>query len=836
MAVRVLDATARGRLQRVVVALAVALTMGLTLGGATAPAAATEATDDASTRAEALGLEVVAGFDGHTVRSAWTPVTVVMEPDRPIRADLVVASPYDLATTLQSREVEVAAGVRKSFPFLVPGGADRIQVQVTVLGENGEPLVVRPRLARTSGILVGLVGGLDVADGPAFTLDRLDEPATYVAVDDPILDLGARALDGLDAIAVRQGDLVDLDEAQRTGIAEAVTHGLQLVVTEVSSTDLGLPWQPFTAIEDTGLVRAPGAWAASLRDLEPPAPDGAARGGPTPTSVAAMQAGRGRVAVTTFGFADPGVSGVWAELLQPTGAVRGGIGEYASPAFAANSTQLFQTSTGQPPSLVWLALFLVAFLVIAGPVTGFVLRRRGRPELAWAVVPVVTAVFVAGAFVGASGTRPAVGVSGRAAMWIDGVGSTVSMSALRAPTAGDHTITLPGQDWQVVAGGNLSRARVSADEATDTVATAFSLSSQSLGGVTAWRTIDDAPPMAVEVAIVDGQARVEVTNTSDVVLRSVRLQIGGTSSNLAGQLDPGQTHTEAIDLPARPQQTQNTFFNWFDRRQGRDTALAMQAGIAAQMMERSVGIAWVSAAADDPFDLGLPTIDERAPIDAGTFIAVGVTPTPTDDGTSGFEVQATPFVNFNNEFWTDGIGLVGGFGQLPIRFRLPHEGTATAVTFDVQEANPFGGREMAPLVPGDCVDIERRNGSTDQVIETVTVCDGPGEANELLCPEDADFCFVSEFGDGEVCFPDGGCEVFRPLPRVDDDPTVPTGLEAWDRLARTWVVVEPDGTTAPGEIERWMSPLGEVWVRPSGDIFQFDLFAQSVQVTVEAAS
>lgn len=835
MTVTVLDTALRGRLRRIVVALAVALAGGLALTVPVAPAEATEAAqDDASTRAEALGLEVIAGFDGHTVRSTWTPVTVVMEPDRPVRAELVVASPYDLGTTLQPREVEVAAGVRKSFPFLVPGDADRLQVQVTLLGEDGEPLVVRPRLARTSGILVGLVGGLDPADGPSFTLDRLDEPATYVAVDDAVLDLGGRALESLDAIAVRQGDLVDLDDAQRTGIAEAVTHGLQLVVTEVTSTELGMPWQPFTAIEDTGLVRAPGAWAASLRDLQPP--DVEARGGPTPTSVAAMQAGRGRIAVTTFGFQDPGVGGVWAELLQPTAAVRGAIGDYASPAFAANATELFRTSTGQPPSLVWLAIFLVAFLVVAGPLTGVVLRRRGRPELAWVVVPVVTAVFVAGAFVGASGTRPAVGVSGRAAMWLDGVGSTVAMSALRAPTAGDHTITLPGQDWQVVAGGNLHRARVQADEATDTVATTFSLSSQALGGVTAWRTIDSAPPLAVEVAIVDGQARVEVTNTSEVVLRSVRLQIGGTASNLAGQLDPGQTHTEAIDLPARPQATQNTFFNWFDRRQGRDTALAMQAGIAAQMMERGVGIAWVSAAADDPFDLGLPTIDERAPIDAGTFIAVGVTPTPTDDATSGFEVQGTAFVNFNNEFWTDGIGLVGGFGQLPIRFRLPHEGTATALTFDVQEANPFGGREMFPLVPGDCVDIERRDGNTDQVIETVTVCDGPVEANDLLCPDDADFCFVSEFGDGEVCFPDGGCEVFRPVPRVDDDPTVPTGLEAWDRVAREWVVVEPDSTTAPGEIERWMSPLGEVWVRPSGDIFQFDLFAQSVQVSVEAAT
>ena len=504
-----------------------------------------------SSPADDWGLQATLGIGGHDVPSAWRPVTVTVAPEVPLRGRLLVATDRNGSRLVQTRDVEVTPGARKQWMLLAPP-AGAVQVQL-VDDDGGEVVTVTPTRERVDGFLVGVLGTLDPQQLPRVTLPITDQRAVPVAVGEDVLDLGPRAIASLDTLVVRQADLAALTDTQRGAVAQQVTAGATLVVLAASDPDLGLPWRATTEYADGALVPAPGAWGtttAALAGLErssdPTVDDVTRTVGP---DVAAVAAGRGRLVVTTADLGTGSLDAVapWEHLLQPAAGVATRADRSAEE-LPERVEQAFGSVIGDPPSVAWLAIFFVLYVLVAGPVVGVVLSRRRRPELAWVVLPVVTALFATAAFLGASGSRPRVGATGQVAAWLDGIGSDLAVGGVRAPTAGTHTVVLPGTGWDVTTASWAGTARLAL---TDDTTVELTLPGQSFGAVVAERPASGAPPLDVEVALFADEARVEVTNVGDRPVDDLELRLAHTEHALAATVAPGETVVRSVALPDR---------------------------------------------------------------------------------------------------------------------------------------------------------------------------------------------------------------------------------------------------------------------------------------------
>lgn len=854
---------------------ALVVLVALALVGAWGEAAPATA-DQADLPTADWGVDVTAGVGGHVVGDTWAPVTVTLRPEAPFRGRILVMSGRAGSTVLQSRPVEVAADVEKRYVLLAPPSVD-LQVQVVEEGTD-EAVTLQPRPDRATGFLVGVLGGSDPAALPPVTLPMTDQRATAVAVDDVLLEMGPRALQSLSTLVVRQSDLAGLSEPARHAVTARVADGATLVVTGATDPDLGLPWRAFSDRTDAGLSPLPGAWAASAASLVDPGGDRVTRqpasDGSDAPDVVAIAAGRGRVVATTLEVGGPGPAGdqmVWEDLLQPDQHAMSAGSSRRFDDLPNDVEQAFGASAGQPPSFAWLAIFFVVYVVVTGPVLGMVLSRRRRPELAWVVVPLVTALFAGAAFVGATGSRPGVGVSARVATWVDGVGTTMAVTGVRAPRAGQHTIALPGGGWDLSTASWQAAVRVA--EGTDTVAT-VQVPAQSLGAVVGWRPLDRQPPLDVEVALFDAEARVEVTNTSEQDLSEPTLRLATETYELAATLPAGETLVQTVALPDALPRQRDPFGEGvrgpFDRPGGPEDLASLARW---ELLDRNPGLAIVTATSEDDLGLAVASVDGTAPTDRGTLVAVGVTPSVTDDATTPFEVRRDLVAAGRGAH--HGMPLtISGPGPATMRFRLPHEGAVDSLSLALaHDMGRFGGVQPRPprAQPVErCGLLERRDADTGDVREATEAC-----APDFPCPPDATTCSWSGDGgervEGQACFPDGSCqdlvwtaEALMPAPPGPEatvtavpreevppprdvpppppreapppppdvqPPEVPafSGLQVWNHLDRRWEdvpagenVVDDEGAT------RWLSPLGEVWVRATGELAPFDLAPQGV--------
>lgn len=763
--------------------------------------------------AEALGLNVALGVGGAGVTGTWAPVEVRLAPDQPFRGQVLVATGADGGQQLERIDVEVGAGATKRWFLLAPPQRP-LTVQVVAEGAD-EAVTVRPNEQRVDGFVVAALGSA-ADEVPAVTSPTLDRRSTVVTLEAGVLDLGARALQSVSSLVVSEADLASLPDAHRATLVEAVGNGAQLVVTGVSEADLGLPWRTATGVADGRVDPVPGAWVTD---------DG---------TTAAIAAGRGRLATTTR--ATSAVDD-WEVLLQP--AASAATRQPQVDRLTNDLEEVFRATSRAPVAMGWLIAFLVAHVVVVGPVLGLVLTRRRRPELAWVAVPVVTALFATAAFVGASGARPRVGVTATATTWVDGTGTTMVATGLQAPREATHTIALPGTGWAVLGTGWQTDARVDRGDG-DRTRVHLELPSLASGGTVAWRAAEEAPPLEVEVALVDGQAHVEVANVGGVDLDDVRLHLASDEFRLVDRLAAGDTHVAEVGVPDRLPDNRDVGFGGFRPVQpagpGGDVTAedrrALLRLLAWDLFDRAPGLAWVTASTSGGLGIDVPDVDGGAS-HLGSVVAVGVRPATTDDATTPFEVPRDSFLA--NDTFQDTPSIVHGNGPVVQRFRLPHEGDLASLQLALHP-NARGRGFVEPIPePMRCGTLEVRDTDTGDVLRVVEGCE------QDMCPPDAEMCSASETSngvlEGQACYPDGRCEDFRftDQPGPDAAPQPPpgavgdSGLQAWDHEQRSWVdITDPDG---PGDLA-WVGPLGDVWIRTTGHLEGFDLAPQGIGATL----
>lgn len=505
--------------RRIVVAVVALVVAGAGLGVVGTPAALAE-TD----------LDVEAGYgDGLYVPGRALPVRVRITADRLVSGELRVElrslggggqMPVDVP-------VEVPGGSTKDIVVAVPTPAftDRLEVRAR-LDAGGAAISGEAELTTSVDTeLVGLLPGL---------VDRVPEP---VAVP---MDLGtarftnldaelpvAGALDPLGTIITGPQGLGDLEGEARRNVLDWIDRGGHLVVdTEPGGRIEGLPteWQPGDA------TRRP--------------------------------AGQGEIRLSGGAASE----GRWGDVVEPTSLVQPGdvmmtmqfsMGDVASGVARDGGFRI--------PTLGWLLVFLVVYVVLAGPVVFFVIRRRAA-LWSWAVLPALALVFAAVAFVvgsdarsasqSAHGTAVETGPAGaRASTYLGLVSRSGADGEARFPAGwsveegpglsgaeiGVAVVpAMPGGDMPEPPagdGGSSGRVTVSPDATTGEI----ELDPGDFGVLTASGPLD-ADTSGLEVtatAAADGSLHGTVRNTTDVTLRQVIVLVGDRVWD-GGTLEPGQ--------------------------------------------------------------------------------------------------------------------------------------------------------------------------------------------------------------------------------------------------------------------------------------------------------
>lgn len=794
------------------------------------PSSAALAADDAAAvTADELGLEVEVGFAGQAVRRAWLPVSVFMEPDHAFQGELRVAVWNPGGQSGQQaavQPVDVPAGSAKVFRFVVPPN-DTVEVQV--VPDDGEGVRISIPNREEGGYLVGLLDGTVPTGAPPLRAYAVDSKGAYVPVAAAWLDHPG-AFNTLSAVVVSSSSLGSLTDEQRRTLASDVVAGLDLVVVADSGAPpgldaLGLPDPAGNIRSDPDLTDAlavepaDGAWSVRAADVVEDAPD-------VPIA-AAVNSGLGRVIVSgvALGVGPVGSHGsYWGLLLQPSGRSGGtltndGMGQaFASVGEGLRSGQL------ELPPIGWFALFLLAYVVVVGPVNGIVLARAGRRELAWVTVPAVTVVFATGAWLTSADQSSSLGMAGTASYWIDGHGTELAAATVRAPRADEHTVTLEGSDWAVLAGA-WSSTPTRVTSRPDGVDVELHLEAMQVGTVVGQRPTTAEAPLAVTAAIVGDRIDVEVTNRSGQQLSDVRLR-AGTAVDDIGSLASGETRTHRFEtrgtLPVEQQ--------WADPfdgiREPDGSVLAprsLEALLRFGVLDGNPGLVWV-VGTFDPGGGAVPVLAGGArAADQGSFVAVGVTPAQADPHLSPFEV--------GRQLITSGFGSASQPGPLAIegqtdavlRYRVPANGELTQLTSTLDRGQLQQGMGEMEACHGDEV-------AGDEGMRFREVC-GPEPLLRAIgdaCPEDANHCALQDRS-LFVCRDEEPCHTQPPPPELLDalaelDIGI-SGLEIYDREARTWTPIADVFGPGEGTVDapaRYLSPLGDVYVRVTGEFFPFD--------------
>ncbi len=715
----------------------------------------------AQTPAAELGLEAAAGFGGRGSAAEWQPVEVRIEPTRPVAGTLAVSVRGDAGVTREMRPVEVSAASAKVFRFLVPSGV--VAVDLTEAGRD--PVTVRPSGQGPGAFLLGVLGEVP-AGVPPVRSETVGVSAEWVAVDPAWLDVSPRALESLGTLVADRSVLAELGETARRNLALAVARGTDLVVV-ADGTDLAavgdpggaalaaldLPWLPGARRRAAGGRAGAAAWTLTAADLSGGGDGGGGggRGGAGAGVVAVgAPAGLGRVLVTSVAPGGSGLgrsSALWSQLAGPSPLARREQGEYRVTSTPYTFARLLAEPGATAPTLPWLGVFALAYVLVVGPVNGLVLARLGRRELAWATVPIVTVVFTAGAFLGATQGRPPSGAAARLAYWIDGAAGELVAAGVRAPTPGQRSVVLPGTDWTVrplVDSGAGSQVRRDADTVVSMELTAL-----QLGGVAAWRAVAAPAPLRVSARAADTGVRVSVENVSprtvtDVTVRTATAtaHVGDLAPRAVEEVSVGGPELTAVPAYADPFSSDVAFDS--DGIVGPPRSL--EAALTSELADGSPGLAWAVGV-----DSGAPAAGVRAGdqpmVDKGTLVAVAA-PVVLDrrGGLSPFAVSRE-LLTGDGELYRPGPLALEGAGQAFLRFRLPPGADRSALTSRLEQSGPDGGR-------------------------------------------------------------------------VD--------LTVWDRRDRQWIDVD-DALPATGQgVDRLVSPLGELWVRASGELLPFEFSARTV--------
>lgn len=463
-------------------------------------------------------LAVEAGWGGRYRPGQPVPVWIEVTSDRLIQGTLTVTADDGTETSMR---VEIPGGSVKQFFLVVPTAPNDDELTIRASVRAGDEQARGEADVEYDGLteLIGLLPAVTPADLPApAALPFGAGTAAFVEVTADELAAPA-SLAALGTLVAGPDELAQLPAEARLGVLAWVDAGGRLLIDTPPGTAIGgLPdaWQPGDdgrTLAGMGEVRSVGGAAAAGR---------------------------------------------WAEIVEPTPSLdtpnpdeaMGRFGFFPVSDTIARDAGLRLTTPG------WLLAFLIAYVVVAGPLTWLVLRRLKRPGLAWVVIPVVAVVFAATSFVVGrdlrSGTQTAHGsiISTGPA----GARATTFIGAV-SKNGGDGRVTLP-PGWTA---GTLDQSFFGLEVEPVTVAVGgdgssavIPLDAGEFGVLRAHGPLAFDGGLEIEAtATSDDTISGTVRNTSGATLEEVGV-FAGPGGDHVGRLAAGEEATWEIDTSAQP--------------------------------------------------------------------------------------------------------------------------------------------------------------------------------------------------------------------------------------------------------------------------------------------
>lgn len=546
-----------------------------------------------------VSLTVEAGYEGYFREGKWTPVRILLSNTGAdisgtlrIFATDVVNDPSEA----YAASIDLPQGSSKGVFIYLPLSSQAQQVRVELATTDrviaSETRPVRP--ARVSDILFAVItesprGSVDLRNFRSGIGDSYQ--ANWRTENVPRL---GEALHGLDALILTDADSGNLSTDQREAIRDWVLAGGHLIVTggpNWQRTAAGvaglLPVQPngtltltsisplarFAGMSDALAVPSGGSIVVTQSVLLPGSEVLAEQSG-TPL-LARRKLGGG---VVDYLAVDPGLEPLlswanrgqfWFTLLTTSGQRPTWTNGIINPDRAIAAAD--QIKGLRLPDVAQLAVFLMIYIIVIGPLNYLILRRLNRREWAWFSIPLIV-ILVAGLYYATGfnlrGTQAIVNRLALVQVWPGTergqVDAVIGVLAPRRSVydfgvqAGLTLRTLTGQEF-----GAPSNLIIYEDGNYE--AKAFP--------VDAGTTVPFAASGFVAVQPLEGEARVQltpgtlgtpsneagavgtrfvgtITNTTGMVLRDVTVLATGGSQQL-GTLQIGETRTFRIDVTAR---------------------------------------------------------------------------------------------------------------------------------------------------------------------------------------------------------------------------------------------------------------------------------------------
>jgi hypothetical protein len=376
-----------------------------------------------------LSVKAQAAYQGYFKYGQWLPIWVELENEgSDLEAEVQVQITGSGGTTTYAAPVSLPSVSRKRLAvYVLPNNFSReLQVQVVSQDELLASQMVQVRSQPNINYLVGLIAP---ERGPLALLTGIQLPGqtrTPVLVDVTLEELPSHyeALRSFDALVIDGVDTSSLAPEQTEALEMWVRSGGRLVIgggSQAAQVAAGLPQSLllYTPQEDSSLedlealseyahaesVRVPGPFIAATGQMR--------QGGKTLAQqdqvplVVEKSLGEGSIDQVALGLRDApfdawnGTTSFWESLISPGAAYPSWLPPDISPrqqSFSQIPYALSNLPALDLPSVRSLAFLLGFYILVVGPLNYLFLRRRKRLHLAWVTIPLITAVFTAGAF------------------------------------------------------------------------------------------------------------------------------------------------------------------------------------------------------------------------------------------------------------------------------------------------------------------------------------------------------------------------------------------------------------------------------------------------------
>lgn len=422
-----------------------------------------------------ITMSIDAGYAGRFRDNTWTPILVSLENNgtRNFTGQLIIRPERSQGVTNPvSTAVSLAPGTQQMFTLYISLRTFAETVRVELLTADG--LIAAESESNVSAVLPGERLYVRVTDGTSRPID-LSKVVSYgqnaVVADwfvNNIPDRGV-GLEGVDLLLITNADTGQLTAQQRQAISEWVLAGGHLILTggprwqetAAGLTDI-LPLQPESSVitSDVDAVTDLAGIPGLLADAETVVTRGnlsadaivMAEDSVGEALVARRGHGYGVVDYVAFDPTTPPFRG-WRGLpdvlftLATSRDVRPPWSYgFINPTQGYNAVEILPGVTALPEAMAMVS-FLLAYIVLIGPVNYLVLSRIGRREFAWFTIPAMIVTFTIIAWMTGFNLRGTEVVLSRLSIvesWpeID-ISHTRQLIGLLSPRRANYDLTLP---------------------------------------------------------------------------------------------------------------------------------------------------------------------------------------------------------------------------------------------------------------------------------------------------------------------------------------------------------------------------------------------------------